>query len=107
VSHEVAAHFVAERRRTPSAPLVDALAAATQAVLGRTLPYSEEDLQHILSAQHFVQVRTTLGGPAPSRTTDALREAGDQLAADRAWTTATRDRLREASCTLRSAVEAL
>jgi len=107
VSHEVAAHFVAERRRVPGAPLVEALSAATTAVIGRTLPYTEDDLQVVLSATHFVEVRTTLGGPAPARTTDALREATDLLTADRAWLTETRARLHGAATALRAASEAL
>jgi len=107
VSHEVAAHFVAERRRAPAAPLTDALAAATTAVLGRTLPYTEAELRHLLSAEHFIDVRQTLGGPAPVRTTEALHAAGALLETDRAWTARTRDLLRDASRSLRAAVEAL
>ena len=107
VSHEVAAHFVAERRRTPSGSRVDALAVATAAVLGRTLPYTEEDLQHVLSARHFIEVRQTLGGPAPDRTTEALAEAAQALHADRGWTTGERARLHAAAAGLRQAVEAL
>jgi argininosuccinate lyase len=107
ISHEVAARFVAERRKAPTATLVETLELATQAVLGRTLPYTEPELQHILSAQHFVEVRRTHGGPAPDRTREALREAADQLAADRVWTSTTRDLLGEAARTLRVAVEAL
>ena len=107
VSHEVAARFVAERRRTPSAALVDVLAVATTDVLGRTLPYTEQELQHVLSARHFVEVRQTLGGPSPVRTTEAIAAATAQLAADRAWTTSTRERLQSARVALRAAVEAL
>ncbi|WP_396624279.1 argininosuccinate lyase [Luteitalea sp.] len=107
VSHEVAARFVAERRANPEAPLVDALAAATTAVLGRTLAYTEADLQHVLSAQHFVEVRRTPGGPSPERTTAALEAERASLGEDRAWTTATRNALIDASRHLRQAVEAL
>ncbi|HTV00234.1 MAG TPA: argininosuccinate lyase [Luteitalea sp.] len=107
VSHEVAAHFVATRRRLPSASLVDVLAAATTEVLDRTLPYTEAELQHILSARHFVDVRQTLGGPSPIRTTEALDAAREQLSADRTWTTQTRTRLQAARTGLRAAVEAL
>ena len=107
VSHEVAARFVAERRTAPAATLVETLALATQAVLGRTLPYTEAELQHILSARHFVDVRKTHGGPSPERTSEALREASGQLAADQAWTSTTRDLLRQAARTLRVTVEAL
>ena len=106
-SHEVAARFVAERRATPSATLVEALGTATTAVIGRTLPCTEAELQHILSPAHFIDVRQTLGGPSPVRTTDALREAADHLTADRAWTTEARARLDGARVALRAAVEAL
>ena len=107
VSHEVAARFVAERKRSPESSLVEALAVATTAVLGRVLPYTDEALQHLLSAPHFVAVRETLGGPAPSRTTTALAEAAAQLDADRGWTSTRRDLLREAARVRRAAVEAL
>jgi hypothetical protein len=103
----VASRLVSERRSRPSATLVDALATATTDVVGRTLPYSEAELQHILSPTHFIDVRQTLGGPSPVCTTDALREATDQLTADRAWTTRRRERLDDARHALRSAVEAL
>ncbi len=107
VSHEVATHFMAERARSPEATLVEALAASTQAVLGRTLPYTEDELRHVLSAAHFIEVRQTLGGPAPVRTTAALQEAAAMLVSDRDWTSTTRDQLRDASRALRMAVEAL
>lgn len=107
VSHEVAARFVAERRKAPTATLVETLELATQAVLGRTLPYTEPELQHILSARHFVDVRKTHGGPAPERTGAALQEAADLLASDRHWTSTMRDLLRQAAGTLRTTVEAL
>lgn len=107
ISHEIAAHFVAERRRVPTAPLVDALASATTAVIGRTLPYTETELQHVLSAAHFVEVRQTLGGPSPVRTTAALAAAEQQLLADRAWTTSMQTLLGDAARGLRAAVEAL
>ena len=107
VSHEVAAHFVAGRRAAPDASLVSLLDAATTAVLGRTLPYTEAELAHVLSAQHFVEVRRTLGGPSPERTTSALADEQASLAEDRAWSAATRGALRDASRALREAVEAL
>ena len=107
VSHEVAARFVSERRRTPTAPLAEALAVATTAVLGRTLAYTEGELQHVLSAEHFIEVRQTLGGPSPVRTTAALQAESATLTADRTWTASTRDLLRDASRRLRVAVEAL
>jgi argininosuccinate lyase len=107
VSHEIAAHFVAERRRVPAAPLVAALGAATTTVLGRTLPYTEAELEHVLSAAHFIDVRRTPGGPSPVRTTEAVTAASAQLVADREWTSSRRTDLREAARHLRVAVEAL
>ena len=107
VSHEVAAQFVAERRRVPAGSATDALAQASTAVLGRVLPYTEADLRVILSASHFVEVRQTPGGPSPLRTTEAIAEAAGQLTRDRAWSAAKRDLLRDAAQQLHEAVEAL
>jgi len=107
VSHEIAAHFVAERRRVPAGTLVDALAAATMAVLGRTLPYTEADLQEMLEARYFIEVRQTLGGPAPARTSAALADATRALTVDCAWSAGVRRDLLEATVRRRAAVEAL
>ncbi len=106
-SHEVAARFVAERRRDPHASLTESLAAATTAVVGRTLPYTEAELAHLLGAAHFIDVRQTHGGPAPVRTTEALDVSARLLASDSAWTAASRAALDDASRRLRHAVETL
>ena len=42
------------------------------ALLGRALDYTEEQLEKVMSPRHFVEVRTTYGGPAPSETARAL-----------------------------------
>ncbi len=55
---------------------------------GAPLKYTEAELQKIMSPEHFVKVRTTLGGPAPSETARALGESRALLEADRAgWLT--------------------
>ena len=51
---------------------VGALSKASTAILGRALDYTEAELAAIMSPQHFVEVRTTYGGPAPSETARAL-----------------------------------
>ncbi len=106
-SHEIAARFVAERAERPAASLVEALDAATAAVIGRALPYTEDALRQVLGARHFVEVRTTYGGPAPVRTTAALADAARQLADDAAWSAGRRAHLHEASRRLGDAVEVL
>ena len=60
-----------------------------------------------MSPQHFVEVRRTLGGPAPEETARALAEQRDLLARDRiAWQTR-RDRLTGAEQQLRQRSKAL
>jgi argininosuccinate lyase len=48
------------------------------AILGRTLTTKVEELQNALDADHFVRVRTVVGGPAPQtvkvQIDSALRE---------------------------------
>ena len=48
-------------------------------------------LEHVLSPRHFVEIRKTLGGPAPERTTEAIAASRAALAADDAWWKGRRD----------------
>jgi argininosuccinate lyase len=85
-AHAIAALLLKARTEDPDVALSGALSKASAAILGRALDYSEADLQRILSPQHFVQVRTTFGGPAPSETGRAITESARLFARDRdAW----------------------
>ena len=48
------------------------LAEASAGLLGGPLAYDELTLADILSPRHFVEVRRTLGGPAPEETARAI-----------------------------------
>jgi len=57
-------------------------------VLGSPLTYSDDALETILSARHFVYVRATAGGPAPGQTAKAIAAASEALQSDREWSKA-------------------
>jgi argininosuccinate lyase len=95
-AHAVAARLVAERRARPDAPLAASLAQVCVELLGRPLPCSDEEIETVLSPRHFVEVRTTLGGPAPAETSRALDLARQALEADRTWLAGARGALAEA-----------
>jgi argininosuccinate lyase len=84
-AHAIAGRLVAGRQRDPDRRLVDLLADASRELLGAPLAYSEEALATILSPRHFVEVRRTLGGPAPAETARAAKASRQQLEADEAW----------------------
>jgi argininosuccinate lyase len=63
---------------------------------GHAIDLSEADLSRALSADHFVAVRATWGGPAPATTERALADAAARLAADAAAVARTREALRRA-----------
>jgi argininosuccinate lyase len=106
-AHAIAAMLLKARTEDPRASLSDALARASQAILGRTLTYTEEQLQTIMSPRHFVQVRLTYGGPAPEETLRALKVAQESFARDQASWQARRDHLAAAERLLRARVAAL
>jgi argininosuccinate lyase len=106
-AHAIAARLLQTRTEDPQAPLSRGLAAASQAVLGRTLARTEEQLAMIMSPGHFVEVRTTHGGPAPAETRRALHASAAALAHDRAAWLARRERLDAAERQLRQQVSAL
>ena len=89
-AHAIAARLVGGGQRDPARPLAQILGDASAELLGTPLTYSEAELAKILSPRHFVEIRQTLGGPAPEETARAARVSRQQLEADRrSWSTAT------------------
>jgi argininosuccinate lyase len=105
-SHAITTRFVREAREGEGG-WGAALDRAAQAVIGRSLPYDDEALRRILSPQHFVAVRSTLGGPAPAETARALAEARRALATDQEWLEVQVDALRAAEARLKEEAMAL
>jgi argininosuccinate lyase len=106
-SHEIATRLVAEASRRPEAPLDRVLAEVSKEVLGHTIEYSAAGLAEVLSPHHFVRVRTTPGGPAPSQTTAACDTSTALLAIDQQWLAGTVARLRLAEKRLDETAAAL
>jgi argininosuccinate lyase len=106
-SHEIAARLIAAREAAPDAPLSRLLAQVSAEVHGAALEYSEDRLADILSPQHFVRVRRTLGGPAPEETRRALEASRAALDSDAAWSAAARRRIAAAAERLRERMRAL
>jgi len=91
MAHAIATRIARAQREDPSVPLARVLAEASTDLLGAPLAYTDAQIATILSPRHFVAVRTTLGGPAPSETARATLESRDRLAADQLGWTAARE----------------
>src|SRR5712691_5984323 len=76
-------------------------------VKGAAQEYTPEELATITSARHFVEVRRTPGGPAPSETSRALGVSRELLDRDRAWLNAARRKLDEAAARRRRLAQEL
>jgi argininosuccinate lyase len=84
-AHAIASRLMAVRECEPERPLGELLEEASRQVLGSVVSYSDAELTTILSPRHFVDVRKTLGGPAPEETARAAHASRLQLEADEAW----------------------
>ena len=105
--HEIAAALIRAtdehgKTRNP-ASLAALLRDVSREVTGKEIVYTDEQLAEILSPRHFVEVRKTHGGPAPSETRRALGVAEVCLAADDTWLGDTRARLAHAESARRAA----
>jgi hypothetical protein len=69
--------------------------------------YTTERLNEILSPRHFVDVRQTPGGPAPSETSRALVASREALVHDGLWLSARRDAIQAAADLLAARSRAL
>jgi argininosuccinate lyase len=106
-AHSIAALLLKARTEDPGASLSAALAKASRALLGRSLDYSEETLQEIMSPRYFIDVRRTFGGPAPAETSRALAASRASLDSDRAGWKARREALHCAEQALEERVRQL
>jgi len=106
-AHAIAALLLKARTEDPQAPLSTTLSTASAAILGTPIEYAEADLETIMSPRHFVQVRTTYGGPAPAVTSRALGESQRKLQTDREGWEVRRERLAKAESSLATRVKAL
>jgi argininosuccinate lyase len=106
-SHAVVSRFVAEATRNPEAPLTVLLRDASTAVLGKAIQYDEAHLRDLLSPEHFVRVRATPGGPAPSETAKAITGSRSALENDEEWWKSATSRLLEAERRLQRAAAGL
>ena len=89
-AHAIAGRLMAARAADANRPLGTMLAEVSRDLLGTPIEYTDAELTHILSPRHFVEVRRTLGGPAPDETARAATASRQQLDADASWwTTAT------------------
>jgi argininosuccinate lyase len=106
-AHAIAGRLRAEQQVRPDAAVGAALTAASSELLSEPVRYSDDEVAHITSARHFVEVRQTLGGPAPGETLRALDESRALLETDRAWLTRTSEALAEADARRRDRSRAL
>jgi len=106
-AHEVAAKFVARLHAGRGMSRSQALSAASVEVLGKALAYTDAELDDLLSPEHFVSVRKTLGGPAPSEVSRAIAAARRALQRDRLWLDDAITRLAAASERLKAEAAAL
>jgi argininosuccinate lyase len=102
-SHRIATRFVAECSRGDGRSQVDVLRAISAEVLGREIRLAADQLSTVLSPEHFVAVRTAIGGPAVAETTRAVAQSREQLAVDNRWREEADSALRRAEAGLRAA----
>jgi argininosuccinate lyase len=92
-AHQIASTLVAARQAQPLAPLSRLLADASREALGTAIELSDAALAETLSPRHFIEVRATLGGPAPAQTATAIAASRALVDADHTWSRAAMDAL--------------
>jgi argininosuccinate lyase len=106
-AHAIAARLMQARRDRPDAPLGAVLSTVSGDLLAVPLHIPDAEIAEVMSPRHFIEVRKTLGGPAPAETTRALQESRRQLAADRVFLDDTRAALARAESDLQARSAAL
>jgi argininosuccinate lyase len=102
----IAARFHEARQCDPAAS-GRVLASIGAEVAGVSLGYSDAQIADLTSPRRFVDVRATLGGPAPAETGSAIAAARAALDADRRWLAGARGALASARTRLAERSRAL
>jgi argininosuccinate lyase len=106
-AHAIAARLVSRACTPSSAQLRDALREVSLEVLGTSVEMEGDALARVLSPRHFVEVRKTVGGPAPEETVRAIGASKQRLAEDAGWLKSRIDSLRSAERELADAIQRL
>jgi argininosuccinate lyase len=106
-SHTIAKLFVAEVAKRPGESRALVLRDVSSSVLGAPIVYEEAALTETLDPRHFVRVRTTPGGPAPSEMSRAIGASRQALSCDERWLEEMRGKLEAADRMLTDAAAAL
>jgi argininosuccinate lyase len=106
-SHTIATLFVAAAAKRPSDSRAQLLREVSASVVSAPVEYDDAALAEILDARHFVSVRTTPGGPAPSEMARAIAASRDALKRDEHWLAEARGKLTAAEQMLTHAARAL
>jgi argininosuccinate lyase len=106
-AHAIAARLLKSRGEHADAPLSATLAAVSGDLLGVPLQYTDAEIEEVMSPRHFVDVRRTLGGPAPPETARALEQSREALERDQDWLLRTADALAAAEARLKQRSQAL
>ncbi len=106
-AHTIAGRLSKVHHERSGTPLGATLATVSSDLLGVPLQYTDAQIEEIMSARHFVEVRRTPGGPAPAETGRALEDAQATLAAHQSWLAGVGDRLAAAHAQLHCRAEAL
>jgi argininosuccinate lyase len=99
-AHAITSRVIAASQREPQRALSALLADASSDLLDAPLSYTDQRMHQILSPRHFVDVRTTFGGPAPSETARAIGVSREALARDTTSVRLRRDRVAAAELRL-------
>jgi argininosuccinate lyase len=99
-AHAIAQRIVAAKTADPGARVSEILGRASAELTGTAIRYTEGEMTAILGPRHFVEVRTTPGGPAPAETARAVAASMAALETDRAWVRETQARLHTAGAEL-------
>lgn len=105
--HTIAARLVRGRLAQPDASLAEIVAQISKEVTGTAIEYTDEEMETLLSPEHFVEIRRTHGGPAPEVTGAAIEASRTALAEDASWIASSKARLLNAEAALKAAAVAM
>ncbi len=104
-AHEIVGKTVRKSLETNSTLTIEILQASAEETVGRKLNLTADELEKILSPEHFIKIRKVYGGTAPEEIEASLIVEKQDTESDKKWLQEKREKLNSAKLMLEESVD--
>ncbi|GIU81878.1 MAG: argininosuccinate lyase [Acidobacteria bacterium] len=107
LAHEIVGKAVRKSLELNSTLTIEILQESAEETIGKKLSLDSDELERILSPEHFVEIRKVYGGPAPEEVENSLSAEMQEVEKDKQWLRDKKEKLSRARTKLEEEVDSI